>query len=232
MFVHDVGVTHTLLMWSAVITMVSGVLGAASQTSVRHILSFHIVSQIGFMIMGLALFTPLAIMGAIVYLLHHIVVKCALFLVGGVISRRGQSEALAELGGIWRSRPWLAVLLLLPALSLAGVPPLSGFWAKLAVLRAGVEGDAVVAVVCAIVAGLMTLYSMSKLWAAVAWKDSPTDAAPTPVPAPLLIPAACLVVLSVGIALAAGPIFDLASDAATQLLDRDAYIAAVLGGVQ
>lgn len=73
-FDHDTAFTHTILLWVAGLTMVVGVLGAAAQSDMRKILSFHIVSQIGYMILGLALLTPLAIMGAVFYLVHHIVV--------------------------------------------------------------------------------------------------------------------------------------------------------------
>jgi multicomponent Na+:H+ antiporter subunit D len=86
-FVADVAFTHGILLWVACFTMVVGVLGAAAQSDFRKILSFHIVSQIGYMILGLALFTPLAIVGAVFYLVHHIIVKANLFLVSGVAHR-------------------------------------------------------------------------------------------------------------------------------------------------
>jgi multicomponent Na+:H+ antiporter subunit D len=69
-----------VLLWVACATMLIGVLGAAAQNEVRRILSFHIVSQVGYMILGLALATPLALAGAVFYLIHHIVVKANLFL--------------------------------------------------------------------------------------------------------------------------------------------------------
>ena len=86
-FTGDIAFTHTILLWVAGLTMLTGVLGAAAQNDIRKILSFHIVSQIGYMILGLALMTPLAIAGAVFYLVHHIVVKANLFLVGGVAER-------------------------------------------------------------------------------------------------------------------------------------------------
>ena len=66
-FTHDVGFTHTTMLIVAALTMVTGVLGAAAQTEIRRILSFHIISQIGYMILGLALFTPLGLIGAVFY---------------------------------------------------------------------------------------------------------------------------------------------------------------------
>ena len=106
----DVGFTHTILLWVAGLTMITGVLGAAAQNDVRKILSFHIVSQIGYMIMGLALLTPLALVGAVFYLLHHIIVKANLFLIAGLIDRTAGGTDLNKIGGLYRSAPLLAVL--------------------------------------------------------------------------------------------------------------------------
>ena len=120
--------------------MVTGVLGAAAQIDFRKILSFHIVSQIGYMILGLALFTPLAIVGAVFYLVHHIIVKANLFLVAGVAQRlTGGRPTCRAIGGLYKSAPLLAVLFLIPAFSLAGFPPLSGFWAKYLLVKASLE---------------------------------------------------------------------------------------------
>jgi multicomponent Na+:H+ antiporter subunit D len=121
-FTTDVAYTHTILLWVAGFTMVTGVLGAAAMNDFRRILSFHIVSQIGYMILGLALFTPLAIVGAVFYLVHHIIVKANLFLVAGVAKRIAGSTDLSAIGGLYKTAPLLGVLFLIPAFSLAGFP--------------------------------------------------------------------------------------------------------------
>ena len=233
LFTQDVGYTHAILLVVAGLTMLTGVLGAVAQTDVRKILSFHIVSQIGYMVMGLALFTPLALLGAVFYVVHHIIVKTNLFLVGGVAHRIGGSFALKDLGGLYRAHPWLAVLFLIPALSLAGLPPLSGFWAKLTILRAGLEAEAYVAVGVAVVAGLLTLISMTKIWNEAFWKalpDDPTRAEPTRASmAALIAPIVVLAVVTLSIGLSAEPLVLLAERAATELLDPSAYVVAVLG---
>jgi len=232
LFTQDVGYTHTLLLIIAGLTMLTGVLGAVVQTDVRKILSFHIVSQIGYMVMGLAIFTPLAILGAIFYVVHHIVVKTNLFLVGGVAHRLGGDFELKNLGGLYRARPGLAVLFLIPALSLAGLPPLSGFWAKLIILRAGVEAEAYLAVAAAVIAGLITLISMTKIWNEAFWKPLPADrslVAPTPSMAVLLAPIIVLAVVTLTIGLYAEPLVLLAERSATELLNPSGYVQAVLG---
>ncbi|GAM55330.1 Na(+) H(+) antiporter subunit D [Vibrio ishigakensis] len=96
----DVSGWQPLLIWIAGLTMLTGVLGAASQYDIKKILSFHIISQIGYMIMGLAIFTPIAIAGAIFYIIHHIIVKANLFLIGGYLEKRYGSSQLEKLGGL------------------------------------------------------------------------------------------------------------------------------------
>lgn len=228
--------THGLLLAIAALTMVTGVLGAVSQSDVRRILSFHIVSQIGYMVMGLALFTPMALAGSIFYVIHHIVVKTNRFLIAGLVRRVAGSFELAHLGGLDRLRPALAVLFFIPAMSLAGVPPLSGFFAKLALVRAGLEVQAYGIVAVALAVGLMTLLSMTKIWNEAFCKPSEADGRSGDLTgherAALVLPAAGLAAVTILIGAGAGPVFDLAQRTADQLLDRQAYIAAVTGGAR
>lgn len=227
-----------LLLVAAALTMVSGVLGAAAHAEVRRILSFHIISQVGYMVLGLALFTPLAVAGAVFYLLHHILVKANLFLVSGLSRRWAGSFELERLGGIYRSRPILALLFFIPAFSLAGFPPLSGFWAKMVLIRASLEaGHLLLAVVAALV-GLLTVYSMSKIWGEAFWKPLPDsvkrDAAgrQQQLSAWLIAPAALLALMTVAIGLWAEPFVAFSMTAAHELLNPEIYVQSVLGGVR
>ncbi|GGY00307.1 cation:proton antiporter [Litchfieldella qijiaojingensis] len=229
--------THEILLWGAGVTMLSGVLGATAQFEFRRILSFHIVSQIGYMILGLALFTPLAIIGGVFYIVHHIIVKTNLFLVSGFVNRLCGSYELKRLGGLYRSHPWLAVLFLIPALSLAGVPPLSGFFAKFIVIRAGIETEAYGVTFIALLVGLLTLYSMIKIWAEVFWKAPPETRKDEPEVAPIgqrelwqmYLPIVGLALCTLFIGLYGQPIYALAEASAEQLLDPTRYIEAVMG---
>jgi multicomponent Na+:H+ antiporter subunit D len=204
-----------------------------AQTDTRRLLSFHIVSQIGYMILGLGLFTPLALAGTVFYLVHHIVVKTNLFLVAGAVRHLRGSFDLRRLGGVWRTNPGLGLLFLVPALSLAGIPPLSGFWGKLVLVKAGLDAEQWVVTAVALGVSLLTLFSMTKIWNEAFWKDAPEDehepAPPARVPALLLAPIVGLAAVTVAVGLLAGPVFDLASRAAAQLADPSAYVAAVLG---
>lgn len=234
MFAFDFAHTQPILAFTAGATMVTGVLGAASLGEFRRILSFHIISQIGYMIMGLAIFTPLALAGTIFYLVHHIIVKTNLFLIAGIVQRLKGSNELSHLGGLYRERLWLAILFLIPALSLAGIPPLSGFWAKLALVRAGIESEHYLLIVVALAVSLLTLYSMTKIWSEAFWKAPPTEFEPRPVHwtelSWMLAPSVGLAALTVTIGFAAEPLFAIANATAEQLLDPSQYIEAVLQG--
>jgi multicomponent Na+:H+ antiporter subunit D len=237
LFVQDVGYTHTLILSIAGLTMVTGVLGAVAQNEFRRILSFHIVSQIGYMIMGLGLFTPFALAGSVFYIAHHMIVKTNLFLVSGVAHRLCGTYDLKQLGGLYQGFPTLAALFLIPALSLAGLPPLSGFFAKLALIQAGLEIEQYAIVATALAVSLLTLFSMTKVWAEAFWKPLPPDA-PALVRAGaqemtlLMLPIAGLAILTVMFGLAAGPMLALAQRAGEQLMNPAGYIQAVLGGAE
>lgn len=235
LFRQDVPFTHGVLLAVAAATMVSGVLGAASQSHVRRILAFHIVSQIGYMVLGLGLFVPLALAGSVFYIFHHIIVKTNLFLVGGLVGKLGGTERLSGLGGFWARRPVLAALFLVPALSLAGVPPLSGFHAKLLLVRAGLDERAFVLVGVALAVSLLTLYSMSKIWNEVFAKPSSVELGPPHPPARIasrVAPVAALALLTLAIGVAPAPLLALSAQAAHQLLDPSGYVTAVLGGAR
>ena len=234
-FRHDVGYTHELLLWVAGLTMVTGVLGAASQNELRRILSFHIISQIGYMILGLALFTTFGLLGGIFYVIHHIVVKANLFFVSGAVNRLAGSTDLGTLGGLYRDRPLLAALFFVPAFSLAGFPPLSGFWAKLLLIQATIERGEFIMAGVALTVGLLTAYSMTKIWLNAFWKARPDEAGPPPPLSPprrrlLLAPIAGLAMVTLAIGLYARPLYSLAERAAAELMAPSSYVEAVLGG--
>ncbi len=230
LFVHDVAYTHTILLWISGFTMLIGVLGAAAQSDVRKLLSFHIISQIGYMIMGLALYTPLALLGSIFYIVHNIVAKANLFLIAGIGRRLTGSFDLARMGGLYRGAPFLSVLFLISAFSLAGFPPLSGFWAKLVVVLAGARVEAWPIVAVALLVGLLTLYSMTKVWQAAFWTPLPAGERMQERPSALLYaPAVGLALLTLAMGLWSGPFLALTEAAANELMDPSIYVRAVLG---
>ena len=144
------------------------------------------------------------------------------------MQRLGGSEELKTLGGLAAAYPWLAALFVIPAASLAGIPPLSGFWAKLAIIRAGLAAAEWWAVAVALSAGLLTLVSMVKIWNEAFWKPAPSDLPVSGgVPRTMVIPIVMLAAVTVFIGLAPQPLMRLAEAAADAILDPAAYRAAV-----
>lgn len=239
-FVGDMAFTHGLLLGLAGLTMVSGVLGAMAQYDFRRLLSFHIISQIGYMVLGLALFTQWALAGTVFYLFHHIIVKTNLYLISGITRRHSGTFDLKKMGGFYSALPWLAVLFFIPAMSLGGIPPLSGFFAKFAIVKAALAGDslfptgALLLAGVALAVGLLTLYSMTKIWNEAFWKEPAEPMQKPSLPRSqawlLYSPVVLLATLTVVIGLAPSFFFDIAMRAAEQLINPEAYIRAVMRG--
>lgn len=145
-------------------TMFFGVMGAANQFCIRKILSFHIVSQIGYILFAAFIKAPLAISATILFIIHNVLVKTNLFMVAGVIQNHRKTTLLDELKHLLGKNLFLSITFLLAAFSLAGFPPFSGFWAKLYVLQAGILGGYYTATAIAVLVSLFTLYSMMKIW--------------------------------------------------------------------
>ncbi|GGN56103.1 Na+/H+ antiporter subunit D [Oceanobacillus indicireducens] len=229
-FYHDAGYTHkTIITIAAGFTMLLGVLGAVSQFDFKRILSYHIISQVGYMVMGLGIFTPLAVAGAIYYIAHHMIVKTALFLFEGATKRVTGVSDLKQMGGLLKTHPWLAWLFFITAISLAGIPPFSGFFSKFPIILAGFqEGQYVIAGV-ALLVGLLTLFSMMKIFSYVFWgKQKHTEEQANIKIGKLLAPIAPLVALTIILGLAAEPMFQYSLEVAEQIMDPQIYVDSVL----
>jgi multicomponent Na+:H+ antiporter subunit D len=219
-----------LLLAMSAATMVIGLVAALTERDFRRVLSFNLVGHIGYTTASLSLLTPAALAGAILYVLHHIVVITNLYLVSGVLLRLRRTTDAAGLGGLYRDRPAFAVLAMIPIFSLAGVPPLSGFLGKLAIVEGAFSAGAHWVGGLVLVVGLLTLLSMARLWSDSFWRpaaDTPDFASPG---APLVAAITLLSLITVAMTVGAEPLFALASRVAHQLLQRDEYIRAVLGG--
>jgi multicomponent Na+:H+ antiporter subunit D len=166
-------VFYQALGWIAVFTMVSGVLGAAFHWDLRRILAFHIVSQIGYMLLALALVTPQGATAGVFFMVHNILAKAALFLIAGIMWRSAGHYDLRRIGGLYHVRPLLALLFLVAAFSLVGVPPSSGFWGKFMLVRESFVQGHFLWGGFALAVGVLTLYSMVKIWIEGFWKPHP-----------------------------------------------------------
>jgi len=245
-----------LLMWAALITMIVGILGAIAQTEVKRMLSFTLVSHIGYMIFGVALASTAGYAGAIFYTAHHITIQTTLFLVLGLVEIRAGSTSLTRLGGLAALSPVLGILFFVPAMNLAGIPPFSGFIGKVGLLDAGVQHGGILAYVLVgggVVTSLLTLYAMAKVWNGAFWRplrtktdetdsadetaeadEADDEAADLPqgrrLPWPMVATTVVLVLVGVGLTVVAGPLYGYAQRSAADLVGQTAYVRAVLPG--
>ncbi|WP_018158219.1 Na+/H+ antiporter subunit D [Demetria terragena] len=238
------GRLDTLLLWAALLTMIVGILGAVAQNDIKRMLSFTLVSHIGYMIFGIGVASVAGYSAAIFYIVHHIAIQTALFLVTGLIERYGGSTSLSKLGGLAGAVPFLAVLYFIPALNLAGVPPFSGFLGKVGLMQAGAELGTPLAYLLlagSAITSLLTLYPLGRVWTRAFWQSQPEDVEEhlegasrhgndQPLGPGVVWPTAGLVVATCALTVAAGPLFGITDRAAVDLLDRTPYVSTVLGG--
>jgi multicomponent Na+:H+ antiporter subunit D len=220
----------TLLLVMSAATMVIGLVAALNERDFRRVLSFNLVGHIGYTTASLSVMTTAALSGAIFYVLHHIVVITNLFLVSGVLLRLRRTTDMARLGGLYRTQPLFSALAMVPMFTLAGVPPLSGFLGKLAIVEGTFGAGAYWTGGTVLVVGLLTLLSMGRTWSDAFWRPAGEERDMGSPGTPLLMAIAGLSLVTLAITAGAGRLFDLTSRAAQQLLQRDEYIRAVLGG--
>jgi multicomponent Na+:H+ antiporter subunit D len=231
-YTQDQALWHTIFLVVAGLTMLYGGMAATTQYKLQKILSFHIISQIGYMIMGLGIFTPLAIAGSIYFMMHNMIAKTNTFLVAGMIHKIKHSYDLKSIGGLYKEDPLLAVLFIIPAFALAGIPPISGFFAKFILIKAGFEAEQYLITAVALLTGLLTLYSMIKIWNEAFLKPHPNDEKPRIKQRSLgfidYLPSMILGTVSILMGIFAGKVFGLTEKAAEMLMNTAPYIENIL----
>lgn len=267
-----------LLGVAGILSMLIGILGAVAQVDAKRLLSFTLISHIGFMMWGISLGTVAGLGGAIYYAAHHIIVQTALFLIVGLIERARGTTSLVRLHDLARDHPGLSILFLVTALNLVGMPPLTGFIGKLGLAQASVEVGTPMAyslMAAGILTSFLTLYVAVKFWSGAFWQPKKVEFDDLGIPAPgerlsgrqerrlrrfaqavqegratekyalaaktevergggasnaiMYSVATGLVALQIGMAAFSGPIYSFATGAATNMMDRDSYVTAVLG---
>lgn len=222
---------RSLLLVAALATMIVGILGALAQSDLKRLLSFTLVSHIGFMLFGIGLASEAGLAGSVFYVVHHITVQTVLFLVAGLVERHGGTTSLERLGGLARLAPFLALLFFISAMNLAGIPPMSGFLGKVGLLQAGIETGTPLAwtlVAGSVITSLLTLYAVSKAWNKAFWQAIPAGDVPVRLPRGMVWPTAGLVAAMVGLTFVAGPLYGYTSRAAADLTARTPYLESVL----
>lgn len=241
---------NTLLLVVSGLTMIVGILGALVQFDIKRVLSFTLVSHIGYMLFGVAVANQLGLTATLFYVVHHITIQTTLFLVTGLIEYRTGSANIERLGSMAKISPLVAILYLIPALNLGGIPPFSGFIGKVGLIEGGVvngSGLAWVMVAASVVTSLLTLLVMMRIWSRVFWRpieDSEDPAMrgleeaelveakkpPLRKDSPgLVAPTVALVGVGVALTVVAGPLFDFTEKAANDMIHRTPYIESVMG---
>ncbi|MEV0435283.1 Na+/H+ antiporter subunit D [Nocardia sp. NPDC050413] len=252
------GAFDDILLVCGLATMLVGILGAIAQTDIRRLLSFTLVSHIGYMVFGIGLAGSAGLTGAVFYVAHHILVQTALFLAVGLIERQAGSVSLRRLGGLASASPLLGLLFLIPALNLGGIPPFSGFIGKVTLLEAGAADGSVLAwvlVAGSVITSLLTLYAVARVWGKAFWRpreeapeghlsaakpptlvEDSTDVQyedrtdPGRMPVLMVLATAGLIAAGLALTVFAGPVLGIAERAAADLNNPSVYIESVLGG--
>ncbi|KJS70849.1 MAG: hypothetical protein JM57_08045 [Comamonadaceae bacterium BICA1-1] len=172
-FVLAPDVVFEVLGWIAVGSMLFGVIGAAYHWDMRRILAFHSVSQIGYILLAVALSSQAGNVAALFYIVHHSIVKANLFLIAAIIWRLSGDYDLRRIGGLYKTQPLLAIMFFLVAMSLVGIPPFTGFWSKVLVVHETIAQGRIVWTFFALLVSVLTLYSMAKIWMEAFWKPHP-----------------------------------------------------------
>ncbi|TLP99713.1 Na+/H+ antiporter subunit D [Nesterenkonia salmonea] len=240
---------NTVLMVVAALTMIVGILGALAQSDIKRMLSFTLISHIGYLVFGLALSSVIGMAATIYYVAHHITIQTTLFLVTGLIERRAGTSNVDKLGGLARISPVLAILFFLPAMNLAGIPPFSGFVGKLGMMQGGIAENTWITwtlVFASVLTSLLTLLAVARIWARGFWRKAEDVEKPERIliqkslaharaankrllPAAMVAPTALLVAMSLAFTVFAGPLMNFSRAAAQDMYERTPYLEAVLG---
>lgn len=229
--------TKNLLIALAVLTIITGSMGALIKTNIRRLFSYLIVCHIGFMIGGIGMFTKIALMGTLFYLFHDILVKTNMFLIAGLIRQLRGTMEMKNLGGLYREYPKISLLIAIVLFSLVGIPPLSGFWPKIYLFKEAFNTSQYAFIGALILGSFVTLYVIAKMWSEVFWKEVAEGVTvenkfePMPLirKCLLVIPIAMLGSITLYIGINAEAIVKLVDNISTQLIDTTPYVEAVLG---
>jgi multicomponent Na+:H+ antiporter subunit D len=233
-----------VLMVAGGITMVVGILGAIAQYDLKRLLSFTLVSHIGYLIFGIGTGSLIGLGASIYYVAHHIIVQTSLFLVAGLIERQRGVTNIERLGGLAKTNPFISLLFFIPAMNLSGIPPMSGFLGKVGLVNAGIALNTPIGWVLvgvSVLTSLLTLLAIARVWNRAFWREPgeskivaatigvEEDHAGECPTATMYGATTALVVAGLALTVGAGPLYTMAHHSAEQILERTPYVKAVLG---
>lgn len=228
-FYHEPQITHLFIGILAAMTMILGAIGAVSYWDIKQILTYNVVVGVGFILAGLASFTSVGMTGSLYYFIHDMIIKALIFLLGGtIIYLTGQSR-LHEISGLIRLHPLLGIMFFIAALSLAGIPPLSGFLGKIFITEGTFTSGYYWLGAIGLFTSLMVLYSIMKIFMKAFWGYTEiTEEEELGTTKGILLPIGILTVLSIALGLGTELISDYVDLAIESLMNPALYIEAVL----
>jgi len=228
-FYHEPAITHTLIGIMAGVTLIGGSIGAIAYNDIRRVITYNVVIAVGFILVGLAVLTPAAVEGAVIYLVHDIIIKALLFLVGGTMIYLTGTARIENMSGLIRNYPMLGWIFFITMLSLAGVPPLSGFLGKVLVGQGAAETGSYLLLALAFLSSLAVLYSLLRIFLNAFWGETIiSEEDEIPLRKGRLVPLVVFTLGTIALGLGVDSIVVYASDAANVLLNPDIYIDAVM----
>ncbi|MCW4359833.1 Na+/H+ antiporter subunit D [Bacillus altitudinis] len=227
-FIHDTGFTHTIMAWLAALTVIFGVIGSIAYSDVQKIVIYNIVTAVGVILFGIAANTPASLQGAIYYLIHDMVIKGALFMLAGALFVYAGTNHLKKMGGLIQSQPLLGWMFFISALSLAGIPPLSGFVGKLKIVEGGFSAGYMTFSILVLLSSLLVLYSVMRIFMLAFWGEEQDMRRRKPSIRGMVYPGVLLVILSLAIGLGTEFIAPYINQATEMLSTPEKYIQAVL----
>lgn len=232
-FYHKPEVTHFIIGILGALTMLLGAIGAIAYWDIKRILTYNVIVGVGFIIAGLASQTPNGIMGSLYYLIHDILIKALIFLLGGAVIVITGTSKLKEISGLIRNHPYLGWMFFIAALSLAGIPPLSGFLGKVFITRGTFEAGYYWLGGIGLLTSLMVLYSIMKIFMNVFWGETAlSKEMEKGTTKGLMFPMGCLTALTIILGLGAEGIHEYVQIAADGLVNPSLYIEAVMAGAK
>lgn len=228
-FYHDPGLTHTWIAWMAGATMVLGGIGAVAYNDIPRILNYNVIISVGFVVFGLAAATGDSLDGAIFYLLHDMLSKGLMFILGGIMITLAGTDQLKRMGGMIKRYPLVGWMFFILALALVGIPPLSGFAGKVLLIRGGLDAGMLTLSLIGLASSFLVLYSLMKVFRLAFWGDEKEQVRREPIKLKRLTgPAVGLLVLVILMGLGSEWVYTYVSQAGEVLANPKLYIEAVM----
>ncbi len=211
-------------------TIVFGALGALAQDDIRKLLGYVVISGIGNMLVGIALGTPGGLSGAIFYALHSMLLMTALYLLAGQAAALAGSFSLTDLGGLYRRSGSFAAVSFILFLAACGLPPLSGFWPKVVLVRASIDVGAWWLAAAILIGGFLMTIAFGRVFLLAYWRPAAAPQPEASIGWQAGLPLVILTALIAGFGILPERLLELAQAAATGLVDPTTYLQSVFPG--